>query len=134
MIWNFNWLITFLTSKWSADKVILLETKLQEWHLLKDKILVMMGMMMSCFAEWLTNEKLLRGKCPYLEFFWFVFSIIWTEYGEILRISPYNSKYGHFTRSGCSVFIPAETTVRNLHHCKSATRREQDLILCNSWS
>ena len=44
--------------------------------------------MMSCFAEWLTNEKLLRGKCPYLEFFWFVFSIIWTEYGEILRISP----------------------------------------------
>ena len=33
----------------------------------------------------------LRKKCPYLEFFWSVFSHIWTEYGEILRIQ---SKYG----------------------------------------
>ena len=43
----------------------------------------------------------------YLEFFWTVFSSIWTEYGEIPRISPYsvrrrenmgqkNSEYGHF--------------------------------------
>ena len=42
--------------------------------------------------------------------FWSVFSRIWTEYGEILRISPYsvrmrqntdqkNSVFGHFTRS-----------------------------------
>ena len=31
----------------------------------------------------------LREKCKYLEFFWSVFSRIWAEYGEILRISPY---------------------------------------------
>ena len=48
-------------------------------------------------------------KYPYLEFFWSVFSRIWTEYGELLRICQYsvkmrenmdhkNSKYGHFSR------------------------------------
>ena len=31
----------------------------------------------------------LRKKCLYLEFFWSVFSRIWTEYGEIRSISPY---------------------------------------------
>ena len=52
----------------------------------------------------------LREDCPYSELFWFVFSHLWTECGEILRISPYlvqmwentdqnNSKYGHFLRS-----------------------------------
>ena len=51
----------------------------------------------------------LREKCPYSKF-WPVFSRIWTEYGEIPRISPHsvqtrenmdqnNSKYGHFLRS-----------------------------------
>ena len=48
-------------------------------------------------------------KCPYSEFFWSIFSCIWTESGEIRNISPYslrmrentdqkNSKYGHFTQ------------------------------------
>ena len=48
--------------------------------------------------------------CPYSEFFWSVFSRIWTEYGEIRSISPYSvrvrenadqksSKNGHFLRS-----------------------------------
>ena len=32
----------------------------------------------------------LRIKCPYSEFFWSVFLRIRTEYGEILRISPYS--------------------------------------------
>ena len=47
---------------------------------------------------------------PYLEFFWSVFSHIWTEYGEIRSISLYsfqmrdntdqeNSEYGHFSCS-----------------------------------
>ena len=51
----------------------------------------------------------LREKCPCWEFFWSVFSCIWTEYGEILSISPYsvrmgentghkNYEYGHFLR------------------------------------
>ena len=54
----------------------------------------------------------LREKCPYSELFWSVFSRIRTEYGEMLRISPYsvrmrkntdqnNSEYGHF----CAVQI-----------------------------
>ena len=49
----------------------------------------------------------LRKKCPYSGFFWSVFSRIWTEYEEIIRISPHlvqmrentdqkNSEYGHF--------------------------------------
>ena len=49
-------------------------------------------------------------KCPYSKLFWSVFPRIRTEYGEILRISPYsvlmrentdqnNSEYGHFLRS-----------------------------------
>ena len=52
----------------------------------------------------------LREKCPYSEFFCFVFSCIRTEYGEILRIAPYsvlmrenndqkNSEYRHFSHS-----------------------------------
>ena len=32
----------------------------------------------------------LREKGPYSEFFWSVFSRIWTEYEEILRISQYS--------------------------------------------
>ena len=51
-----------------------------------------------------------RKKCLYSELFWSAFSRIRTEYGEILRISPYsvrmpenvdqnNSEYGHFLRS-----------------------------------
>ena len=64
--------------------------------------------------KWHEEQKYLSitlpEKCPYLDFFWSVFSPIRTEYGEILHISPYsvrmrentdqkNSKYGHFSRS-----------------------------------
>ena len=49
-------------------------------------------------------------KCPHSELFPSVFYRIYTEYGEILRTSPYsvrmrenkeqnNSEYGHFSRS-----------------------------------
>ena len=64
---------------------------------------------------WLRNfmAHSLREKCPCSELFWSVFSRIWTEYEEILRISPYlvrveenadqnNSEYGHILRSDCS--------------------------------
>ena len=54
-------------------------------------------------------------KCRYLKFFWSVFSPIWTEYGEIRRISPFeilmrknmdqkHSEYGHFLDSDKPVF------------------------------
>ena len=50
---------------------------------------------------------LLLEKSPYSELVWSAFSRIWTEYGQILRITPYsvrmrentdqnNSKYGHY--------------------------------------
>ena len=48
------------------------------------------GVFMGC--DWGTLNSVycrisLREKCPYSEFFWFVFSHIWTEYGpEKLRI------------------------------------------------
>ena len=56
------------------------------------------------------SRYLLREKCLYLELFSSAFSCIRTEYGKILRISPYSvgirentdenhSKYGHFLRS-----------------------------------
>ena len=32
----------------------------------------------------------LRQKCPYCEVFWSILPRIWTECGEILRISPYS--------------------------------------------
>ena len=52
----------------------------------------------------------LREKWPNTEFFWSVFSRIWTEYGNLRRKSPYsvqirkntdqkNSVFGHFSRS-----------------------------------
>ena len=36
----------------------------------------------------LTKNISLREKCPYSEFLWSVFTLIWTEYGEILRNIP----------------------------------------------
>ena len=52
----------------------------------------------------------LSKACPYSKLFWSLFSRIWTEYEEIVCISPYsvrmwentdqnNSEYGHFLRS-----------------------------------
>ena len=57
----------------------------------------------------LQQQYTLREKCPYSELVWSAFSRIRTEYGEIIRISPYsvrmrgnadqnNSEYGHFLR------------------------------------
>ena len=59
---------------------------------------------------WNLYQATLRKKCPYSELLWSAFSLIRTEYEEILRASPYsaqrlenadqsNSEYGHFWRS-----------------------------------
>ena len=61
-------------------------------------------------SNWSFDSYSLRKKCLYSELFWFVFSRIRTEYGEIRSISPYsvrmrqntdqnNSEYGNFLRS-----------------------------------
>ena len=58
----------------------------------------------------LTANIKLHGKCRHSELLWSVFSRIRTEYGEVLRVSPYsvrmrenrdqkNSKYENFLRS-----------------------------------
>ena len=54
------------------------------WAILYKQKIVCIGVA-SSIAEWLT----LREKSPYSELFWSVFSRIWTEYGEILRLPPY---------------------------------------------
>ena len=67
-------------------------------------------------------KRKLRKKCPYLELFWSVISRIRTEYGEIIRISPYsirmrantdqnNYDYGHFLRS-----VKRKSKISNLPH------------------
>ena len=56
----------------------------------------------------------LRKNCLHSELFWSAFSRIWTEYEEILHISPYSvqmrenadqnkSEYGHFLHSLCQM-------------------------------
>ena len=63
-------------------------------------------------------------KCPYSELLWSTFFRIRTEYGEILRVSPYavrmkenmdqnNSEYGHFLRSKNVVKKQYEYNVTN---------------------
>ena len=65
----------------------------------------------------------MNEKCPYSEFFWCLFSCIGTEYGGILRISPYSvqmwentdqkySEYGHFLRS--TMFVEILTMKKHL--------------------
>ena len=69
----------------------------------------------------------LRKKCPYSELFWSVFSRIRTEYGEILRISPYsvrmrentdqnNSEYGPFSRSDAFQKCYYHTSLPGVYH------------------
>ena len=42
----------------------------------------------------------LLEKCPFAEFFWSVFSRIWTQYGEMRgKTDQKNSEYGHFSYS-----------------------------------
>ena len=55
-----------------------------------------------CFDDYIIlRPSRLSEKCPDSEFFWFVFSSIWTEYGEIQRYSVQRqkNKHGHFSRS-----------------------------------
>ena len=62
------------------------------------------------FIKKRTSIKSLREMCPNTEFFWSVFSRIWTKCGNLLRVSPYsvqirenmdqkNSVFGHFLHS-----------------------------------
>ena len=73
----------------------------------------------------------LPESCQYLEFFWSVFSRIWSEYREMQSNSPYSVQmqkntdqksfgFGHFSR--CDA-------VGGSQHRKSSTRRKQNLNL-----
>ena len=50
---------------------------------------------LSCYIL-VTEKYYVKSKCPYLELFWSIFSLIWTEYGEIYLsvFSPNEGKYG----------------------------------------
>ena len=82
-----------------------------------------------CLSEFYFNmpNATLREKCLYSELFWSVFSGIRTEYGEILRISPYsvrmpentdqnNSEYRQFLRSASSQFSVWVIMLYNVFH------------------
>ena len=71
-------------------------------------------------------------KCQYSEFFWFAFSHIWTEYGDLVR-SPYsvrmrenadlkNFEYGHFLRSV------------KLKQSKRSNRTKENSIKTDAWT
>ena len=55
------------------------------------------------FCTRVTSYSLLE-KCSYLEFFWYVFSHIWTDYTVRIRENTdlKNSKWGHFS---CSDYL-----------------------------
>ena len=53
----------------------------------------------------MTLQATLRKKCPYLEFFWSVFSRIRTEYGKVLRISLHSVRIREYTDQKNSEFI-----------------------------
>ena len=68
----------------------------------------------------------LRKKCPYLEFFWYVFSRIRTKYGDLQRKSTYsvkmqentdkkNSEYGHFLNCVLHEINPYNTVLYLFH-------------------
>ena len=63
----------------------------------------------------------LREKCPYSELFWSVLSHIWTEYGEILRVSPYSVRMRENTdqnNSECVHFL-CMAIIRNITYSES---------------
>ena len=78
------------------------------WCILYQMLCTRKNVKWTCFRViWKTSQ---RKKCLISEIFWSVFSCIWTEYGEMLRISPYsvqmrentdqkNSEYEHFSSS-----------------------------------
>ena len=56
---------------------------------------------------WWMGVTTLRQKCPYSELFWSVFSRMWTEYGDILRISPYSVQMQENMDQNNSKYWPA---------------------------
>ena len=53
-----------------------------------------------------------RKKCPYSELFWSAFSRIRTEYGELLRISPYSVRMQEMRART----TPSTDTFHAVHH------------------
>ena len=79
------------------------------------------------------NRPTLREKWAYSEFFWSLFSLIWTKYGELRSISLYsvrmrentdqkNSEYRHFSRC-------AKSDNENWRHCTQSCTDEICLSL-----
>ena len=99
----------WLNSQFPADLVTFIKEILNE----KSHLLCSVGRLDLIWS--LCKTAILYEKCPYLEFFWSVFSRIWTEYGEIESTSQLlvqmwentdqkNSEYGHFSSSAKYIF------------------------------
>ena len=80
-------LIHLLTDHLSNMHLVTLESILQERFMLKIFLVITKKKCLNVIFIYLPQ----REKCPHLELFWSAFSRIWTEYGEILPISPYLS-------------------------------------------
>ena len=78
-------LIHLLTDHLSNMHLVTLESILQERFMLKIFLVITKKKCLNVIFIYLPQ----REKCPHLELFWSAFSRIWTEYGEILPISPY---------------------------------------------
>ena len=98
----------FLLMNWQTSDILFFSDKPVITHLPR----TIYGIFSSfqIFRCYVAKYMTLRETCPYSEFFWSVFSLIQTEYGEILSITSYsvqirentdqkNSKHGHFSRS-----------------------------------
>ena len=99
----------WLNSQFPADLVTFIKEILTE----KPHLLCSVGRLDLTWS--LCRITTLHEKCPYLEFFWSVFSRIWTEYREIQSTSQLlvqmwentdqkNSEYGHFLHNAKYIF------------------------------
>ena len=69
----------------------------------------------------ISNTFALREKCPYLDLFWSIFSLILIEYREILCeilcISPYSVQMRKNTDQNKSKYGPFSHSVGNMYYC-----------------
>ena len=88
------------------------------------------------YTEELLWKYTLRKKCPNSKLFWSAFSRVRTEYGEILRISPYsvrmrgntdqnNSAYGHFSRNDRFITILKESEIKSEYSEPCQTSKQE---------
>ena len=74
----------------------------------------------------------LHQKCRYSELFWSVFSRIWTEYGEILRTSPYSFRMRENIDQSNSKSFAKFTRKHMCHELSFSTKKLQVALVAAS--